>query len=534
MLFPTDIESYEALIAGFRWQLPARFNLAEAVCDRHARQSPDATAMILDRGDGDRQHLSFGELKQRSDRVAAGLARLGVETGDRVATTLGQGFEVLITHLAAFKLGAISVPIAGVYGIEGLTYRLQDCGAKVLVTDAAGVEKLRQGHRPATVEHLVVRDQEPPAGSMSFEELLAADPLVRGANSRADDPALIFYTSGTSGNAKGVLHAHRVLLGYLPGFQMVFELAPRPGDIFWPPSDWSWIGSLIELVLPALYCGHPVVAAPGRFSPQRAYQIMADNRVTCPFLAPTALRIMRGSPPGEDVELVLRAIMTGGEASSPEVLAWAEATLGAPLNDIYGLTEANHAAAGCAALFATPPGAIGRMPPGRRLAILDPQGHPLPPETSGEIALWRDDPIIMLGYWNQPLQAGEVSTDGWIRTGDAGLIDGDGFLHFDGRLDDVIISAGYRIGPEEVERQLLAHDAVLEVGVIGSPDAVVGQAVTAFVVLRPGLDASDELAEELKAFVKRRLGAHAYPRGIAFVDALPKTTSGKIRRAALR
>ncbi len=555
MVIRTDTPSYETLEDEFGWCIPERFNIAEAVCTRHARSIPDSPAVIEDDPVNGHRIVSFGELEARSNRVAAGLRGRGVGTGDRVAITLEQGADALAVHLACFKIGAISVPIASLYGTEGLAYRLNDCGARLLVTDLVGVAKLhpsgatsRRQRLPA-LDHVVVATSAvgiPPAvdptpiatipGVFPLDELKTAldDPIgARCADSRADDPAILFYTSGTTGPAAGVLHAHRVLIGHLPGFQMVFDLAPRQADVFWTPSVWSWVASLAELVLPALYFGCPVVASAERFSIRGAYRILSAHTVTCPFLAPAALRRMRAEPPAPDVQFALRAVMTGGEVSPPEVLEWTHRALGTTVNDIYGQTEVNHIATGCSALFETPKGAIGKVVAGRRARIVDEHGQEVEPGTSGEIAVHRDDPVVMLEYWNRPEQSAAKFGDGWIRTGDAGRVDADGFLYFAGRLDDMITASGYRIGPEEVEGALLAHDAVMEAGVVGLPDLDRGEIVAACVRLNPGFEPSDALAAELQDFVATRLAAHARPRRLEFVSALPATSSGKTRRAEI-
>ena len=556
MVIRTDTPSYETLEDELRWCVPERFNITEVVCTRHARSIPDSPAVIEDDPVNGHRIVSFAELETRSSRVAVGLRARGIGTGDRVAITLEQGADALAVHLACFKIGAISVPIASLYGTEGLAYRLNDCGARLLVTDLVGATKLhppagtsRRERLPA-LEHVAVAASAagfPPAadptaiatipGAFPLDELNAArdDPAgARCAASGADDPAILFYTSGTTGPAAGVLHAHRVLIGHLPGFQMVFDLAPRPADIFWTPSVWSWVASLVELVLPALYFGCPVVASAERFSIRGAYRILSAHGVTCPFLAPAALRRMRAEPPALDVQFALRAVMTGGEVSPPEVLEWTHRALGATVNDIYGQTEVNHIATGCSALFETPNGAIGKVVAGRRARIVDEDGQEVEPGALGEIAVHRDDPVVMLEYWNRPEQSAAKFGDGWIRTGDAGCVDADGFLYFAGRLDDMITASGYRIGPEEVEGALLAHDAVMEAGVVGLPDLDRGEIVAACVRLKPGFEPSDSLAVELQDFVKTRLAAHARPRRLEFVSSLPATSSGKTRRAEIR
>ena len=557
---PTEIHrntaSYETLESEFRWSVPKCFNIAEAVCSRHARSTPHSPAVIEDDPVNGHRIVSFAELETQSNRLAAGLQKRGIGSGDRVAITLEQGADVLALHLACFKIGAISVPIASLYGTEGLAYRLNDCGARVLLTDQVGAAKLSASEgvdlteRLPALQHVAIAATHAEGSETSDSSLLrtipGALPLAElGASiddvsklprldSGANDPAILLYTSGTAGSPKGVLHAHRVLIGHLPGFQMVFDLAPLPGDIFWTPSVWSWVASLVEVVLPALYFGCPVVASVERFSIHGTYRILSDHQVTCPFLAPAALRRMRADPPRPNTVFALRAVMTGGEVSPPEVLDWTNRVLGATVNDIYGQTEANHIATGSSALFETPDGAIGKVVPGRRACILDENGEEVGAGISGEIAVHREDPIIMLEYWKQSRATEAKFGDGWVRTGDAGLIDADGFLYFQGRLDDMIMASGYRLGPEEVEGALLAHVAVIEAGVVGLPDPNRGEIVAACVRLKPGFEANDSLAVELQDFVKTRLAAHARPRRIEFVKSLPATSSGKTRRAEIR
>ncbi len=552
----TDTRSYEALADEFQWRIPKRFNIAEAVCGRHARSTPQSPAVIEDDPENGHRIVSFAELEVLSARLAVGLQQRGIGVGDRVAITLEQGTDTLSVHIACFMIGAISVPIASLYGTEGLAHRLEDCGARVLVTDLAGAAKLGamegmgKSKRLPALEHVAVAtsraDPKPELDSSSFAKVRGALPFaelsapaedvseLRCQASGPDDPAILFYTSGTSGSAKGVLHGHRVLIGHLPGFQMVFDLAPAPGDVFWTPSVWSWVASLAEVVLPALYFGCPVVASMERFSIQAAYRILSDHQVTCPFLAPAALRRMRAEPPARGVRFALRSVMTGGEVSPPEVLDWTHRVFGATVNDIYGQTEANHIATGCSALFETPDGAIGKGVVGRRVRIVNDDNQEVAPGVSGEIAVHCDDPIVMLRYWNLPEATAEKLGEGWLRTGDAGFVDADGFLVFQGRLDDMIMASGYRLGPEEVEGTLLAHEAVMEAGVVGLPDPQRGEIVAACVRLKSGFDANDELAVELQDFVKTRLAAHARPRRVEFVTSLPATSSGKTRRAEIR
>jgi acetyl-CoA synthetase len=476
--------------------VPERFSLADLCCDRHPA---DATAIVEDRG----AVVTYGDLRRLSETIAGGLAARGIGHGDRVAVTLPQGALCLGAHLGILRLGAISVPIAGVFGEEARSFRVADSGAAAYIDSASAAHAL-----------------------------LAAEPWTGAEEMHRDEPAFIFYTSGTTGTPKGAVLPQRVIHGHVPGFRTVFDDGPQPGDVFWTPSDWSWIGALGEVVLPVAFHGYPLVATAERFSVAMAYRVMAEHGVTCPFLAPAVIRRMRAEPPPDPSAFRLRAVMTGGEALAPEAREFMESTFGCALNDIFGQTEANHLAAGCAARFETPAGAIGRPVPGRRVAILDSAGAELPPGNSGEIALAADDPIVMLGYWGRPDLTARKIVGGWVRLGDRGMLDADGFLHFEGRLDDLIKVSGIQVGAEEVEAALLGHQAVAEAGVcaVTRPDGG-GDTVAAFVRLRAGATVDPD---ELRALVRQRIGPHAAPRVVEFVDAFPTTSSGKIQRRELR
>jgi acetyl-CoA synthetase len=511
MLIDPASLSYDTVVSGFSWQIPPRMNIADLVCDRH---DPDRVAVIEDRGDT----VSYGALRAVSQRIAGGLAARGVGRGDRVAVTLPPSAVTLATHLAALRLGAVSVPISGVYEGDGLAHRLSDSGARIYVTDEAGMTRLARINRPATLTH---------AGGVE-----PGDAITTICATGPDDPAFVFYTSATTGTGKGAVLAHRFLLGHLPGFQLVFNLAPQPGDVFFTPSDWSWIASLGEVVLPVGYFGFPLVAVAERFSVSNTYRVLSEHGVTCPFLAPAVLRRMRADPPAAGTAFRLRAIMTGGEAVSDELRRFVADRFDAALNDIFGQTEANHLACGCEALFATPAGAIGRVLPGRRVTIRDSEDRVVTPGAPGEICLAADDPIVMLGYFNQPALTAAKIRDGWVRLGDRGRLDADGCLFFAGRLDDLIKVQGVQVGCEEVEAVVISHEAVAEAGVCGVPVDDDATAVCVFVRLRaPG--AADFAAEEVRRLVRERVGRHATPRFVHVVESLPTTATGKIERRTL-
>jgi acetyl-CoA synthetase len=536
---PTVLQSasdVETLRRNFRWQVPERFNIADAVCDRHAR-SGDRLALIEEREGGEVRRHSFGDLRASSNRLANALADAGVGRGDRVGILLGQRLETLLAHLAAHKLGAISVPLFVLFGSDALAFRLADSGAKVVVTDPEGAAKLSgiRDRLPGLRRVFATDGGCPDAADLDAAMVRAGD-RIAPADTAADDPALLIYTSGTTGPPKGALHAHRVLLGHLPGVQWPHDFFPQPGDRFWPPADWAWIGGLLDVLLPSLYCGVPVVASRARkFDPEAAVDLMARHGVRNAFLPPTALRLLRqaGVRP-QAAGLRLRSIGSGGEKLGDDVIAWGEAAFGVTINEFYGQTEANLVVGNNARLLPLRSGSMGQPVPGHDVAIVDDQGEPVAAGERGVIAVRRPDPVMFLGYWNQPEASAAKFRGDWLLTGDLGRADKDGYFHYLGREDDLISSAGYRIGPSEVEDCLARHPAVAFAAVIGVPDQLRGELVKAFVVPRSGHPPSDDLARAIQDFVRARLAAHAYPRQIEFLDELPLTATGKVRRTELR
>lgn len=531
-MLTSTISSYEELIANFSWNLPEKLNIGFDICDRHAMSVPDAIALIED-NEGSTRRYSYSDLKRITDDLAHSFADLGVKRGDRVVVSLGQNVEAVFVHIACFKIGAISVPVAGLYAGEALAFRINDCEASLIVTDRTGADKLHALNKSNPC--LVVTHGGAKDGETDFDDLIARHrgefPL---ANTEPNDPAMIYYTSGSTGNPKGALHGHRLVIGHLPCFQLGFEMAPQEDDVFWTASDWSWLGSLGDLVFPGLYCGKTVIATPGRFTPERAYKVIEEYKVTCPYLATAVLRRMSKEPLPDNSRFRIRGIMTGGEAMPPEVFKWAQQAFGVPVNDEFGLTEANQMSVGCETLYRTPVGSVGRIAPGKRVVILGPDGKELPVNEKGEIAVWFDSPVNMLGYWNRPEQMAKKLVGGWLLTGDEGRIDDQNYLYYYGRLDDLILVNGLRVGPEEVEATLMTHPSVKEAAVIGLPDPSSGEAVVAALVLKDHIEGSDQLVGELKQLVKRDLAVHSYPKRIIFVDDIPVTTTGKIQRREVR
>ncbi len=530
----TRAADYATLRRDFRWDIPARFNMGVACCDRHADGS-DRLALLVEAEDGAVQRHSFDALRAASNRFAHVLAADGMQPGDRLAILLPQAVETGIAHIAAWKSGLISLPLFTLFGQEALQFRLADSAARALVTDRAGVAKLA-AIRPSlpALTHVYVIDGAPP-GTTGFHAALAGHPAdFTPRDSAADDPAVIIYTSGTTGNPKGALHAHRVLLGHLPVVELSHDFFPQPGDLFWTPADWAWIGGLFDVLMPAWFHGVGVLAHRARkFDPAAALDLMARHRVRNVFLPPTALKLIRQSGlshPG----LALRSVASGGETLGASLLDWAEATLGSIPNEFYGQTECNVVACNDARLFPVRPGSLGRAGPGHDVRIVDEHGQPVPAGTVGGIAVRRGDPVMFLGYWNNPAATAAKFAGDFLLTGDLGREDADGYLWFVGRADNLITSGGYRIGPGEIEDCLTKHPAVAMAAVVGVPDPVRTELVKAWIVPRPGFEAGDALARDIQEFVRTRLAAHEYPRLVAFVDELPMTATGKVIHKDLR
>jgi acetyl-CoA synthetase len=529
---------YELAYRGFRWSVPPFFNIAQSCCDRWAETDPGRAALIPYRPD--RPNLppvTYGALKRRSDALAQALRHRGVGRGDRVAILLPQGSEAVVAHFAAYKLAAIAVPLAALFGPDALRYRLQASGATALVTDAAGLDKIAVIRSELTELATVLCSDGPAGFAEGLAEAEAAFPApAAAAPTRADDPALMIFTSGTTGQPKGALHGHRVLLGHLPGMAFTHAPFPDPGARVWTPSDWAWAGGLLNALLPSLHHGVPVVYGPFRpFDPDAAFALMAATGVRNAFLPPTALKMMRSVPePRARFDLSLRSIGSAGESLGRAAYHWARDVLGVTANEFYGQTECNYVIGSSDGIGVTRPGAIGKPIPGHRVAVIDADGREAPDETVGDIAIRRPDPVMFLGYWRQPEATAARFRGDWLVTGDQGIRDRDGYVRFVGRDDDVITSAGYRIGPGEIEDCLIGHPAVALAAVVGKPDPLRTEIVKAFVTLRPGHAASEALAGEIRRHVRTRLSAAEYPREIAFVDEIPLTTTGKVIRRVFR
>jgi len=511
--------SYEQACTEHRWDVPERYNIAADVCDKHPRSKP---AMVWERFDGATRALDWGELQDLANQAAHLLASRGIVKGDRVAVVLPPTPEAAAVFFGTWKLGAILLSMSVLYGDDGIRHRLSDSRPKLLITDPANADRFD----PSLVEEILVLDDG--------EGLLAghsSDPICEDTS--ADDPAQLYYTSGTTGKAKGIVHAHRYILAH-EEFTYCHDL--RDGESFHGMGEWAWAAGISPLLGPwRLGATQYVFQRKGGFDPAEQLDFLSRHAVSNVFTTPTAMRSMMAvGDAGERHPQRFRIVCSAGEPLNPEAIRWFREQYGVTVLDYYGLTESYPLCANFP-FMAVREGSMGRPMPGWEVAILDEDEHPVSQGERGEICLRaRTNPHYPLGYWNLPEASEEAFGGDWFHTKDAATMDPDGYVWYAGRADDVIITAGYRVGPFEVESACIEHPAVREAAAVAAPDELKGNVVKAFIVLAEGFQPSDQLAEEIKGFVRERLSKYAYPRRLEFTEELPKTLTGKIRRIELR
>ncbi|HEV3056224.1 MAG TPA: AMP-binding protein [Solirubrobacteraceae bacterium] len=514
----STVGSYEGAVASHRWEVPERYNIAVDVCDRWPRDKP---AMVHEDFNGNVRRIDWGELQDRSNQFANVLRAHGVDRGDRVAMLLPPTPETAAAFLGTWKAGAILLSMSVLYGDDGIRHRLSDSQSKVLITNAANADRID----PELVDEILLLDD-----SLLSEGSTAFEPV----DTAADDPAQLYYSSGTTGLAKGILHAHRYLLAHE---EFIYCHDVRDGELFHGMGEWAWAAGICPLIGPWRFGAvQAVYQREGGFDPAKQLDFLSRHEVTNVFATPTAIRSMMAiSDAGTRYPQKFRIVCSAGEPLNPEAIRWFREHYGVTVLDYYGLTESYPLVANYP-FMEVREGSMGRPMPGWDVAILDEDERPVAPSERGEICLRaRSNPHYPLGYWNRPAEDSEEVFGGdWFHSKDAARSDADGYYWYEGRADDVIIAAGYRIGPFEVESACLEHPAVAEAAAVASPDERRGNVVKAFIVLAAGHEGSDELAEEIKLFVRDRLSAYAYPRRIEFVADLPKTLTGKIRRIELR
>lgn len=531
-------DSWEQAREDFEWDIPEKYNIATDLVSSHDDRK-GKVALIYEELDGSVEHYTFYDLDVLSNRAANLLADLGVKKGDRVAINLPNVPEVPIIHFGAFKLGAVIVPLSELFGPDAIEYRLQDSGSKVLVSNDEGLEKIADlAADLPDLETLVSRGASSHSDLVLKEELGTYDKYFETVDTHKDDDAILLYTSGTTGDPKGVRHGHRYVAGYYPGFETWNNLNIDDDQLYWSPGGWAWAGGLVAFLYTAWHYGKPFLSRRkgGGFDPEWAFETLEKYAVTNTFIPPTALRSMKAlGDVVEDYDVSdLENISVGGEASDVELIEWVRETLGADISDLFGQTEANMLISNATPWFDIKPGSIGKPVPGHEITLLDDEGEPVEQGEMGEIALKKPDPVMLKEYWNKPEKTEEAFVDDWMLTGDLAEMDEDGYYWYKARADDVIITAGYRISPKEVEGSIVEHESVAEAAVVGTPHDERGEIIKAFVQPVEGVEPSAELKDDISSYVKKNLAKYEYPREIEFVEGYPRTTTGKIQRKKLR
>ena len=535
----TKTDDYETLYRQFQWEIPEHFNMGIDVCDKNAVNTPEKLALIVVEPGKQTISYTFLHLKRLSNKLANLFKSHRLDRGERVGILMGQSLEVAISHIAAWKIGAISIPLFTLFGEDALRFRLKDSQAKLLVTDTDNLPKIEaiRDDLPHLKLIVVVNQKVDDGDQIDFwKGMEEASDAFTPVNTLSEAPAFICYTSGTTGNPKGALHAHRTMFGHLTGMEMFHDFIPKKGDRMWTPADWAWVAGLMNCLMCSWHHGVTNVAYRARkYDPEEALRLIAEHDIRNTFMPPTALNIMRQIKNIPKYEAKLRTIAVAGEPMGAELFHWAQENLGIQCNEFYGQTECNLVVSNCQEIMEVKPGSMGRAAPGHVVEVIDTEGNILPSGEEGEIAVLRkNDPVLLLEYWRNTAATEAQLRDQWWRMGDTGIKDEDGYLWFVGRADDVITSAGYRIGPGEIEDCLCKHPAVSLAAAVGIPDDVRTEVIKAFIMLNPGYRASTQLEEEIRNSVKINLSPHEYPKCIEFVSKIPLTATGKIKRKELR
>ena len=532
-----NLTDYEAAIRDFRLEVPERFNFARDVCGRWARD-PDKLAMLWIGQSGEERRITFRQFDERSDRFAAVLQRHGVRPGDRVMVQLPRVPEWWEVLLGCFKAGAVAVPGTILLTAKDIHYRTTLAEGIVYVTDADGAARVDQVRVDCpSLRVLVQAGGEPGAGWLGYERELAAADAARLVDTASADPALIYFTSGTVGNPKMVLHTHA---SYPIGHQTTgrFWLDLRPDDLHLNLSETGWAKAAWSSLFGPWNMGAALFVqdARGRFSAGETLDLLEQHPITTFCAPPTAYRMLVLEDLSRRDLRALRWCVGAGEPLNPEVIETWQRGTGHLIRDGYGQTETTLLCGNFPTLEVRP-GSMGKPSPAITVAVIDEAGNALPADSEGDIAVrYRPERPVGLfkEYWRNPEATEACKRRDWYVTGDRAHVDADGYFWFVGRSDDVIISAGYRIGPFEVESALIEHPAVAEAAVVGRADPLRGTIVKAYVILAPGHTASERLTSELQEHVRGVTAAYKYPRDIEYVTELPKTISGKIRRVDLR
>ena len=525
-----NIGDYKTTYANFEWGTPERFNFGRDVVDALPE---DQSAMIWLGENGDERRLTFGDFSHLSNRFAGAMRNLGVERGDRVMVTLGKVPEWHATILGLLKLGAIAIPSSPMLRANDLKFRTEHSGATALISGPESVEEIEKiRDEVPNLTHLVLLGEER-RGWDSYGKLMdGASESFIAEDTTSEEGAFLLYTSGTTKHPKGALHTH----GYTHAKRMQarYWLDLQEDDRLWCTAASGWAKTVWNVFLGPWSWGVQMFVHEPAFDPVERLKLIEKYGITVLCQAPTEYRVLANTPELESADLssIRHAASAGEPLNAPVIERWKELH-GLTIYDGYGQTE-NTLLVGNFPGLDVRPGSMGKPSPGCEVEILDLEGNPCPPEEPGDIALHGRAPVLFKEYWEQPDETEAVFRDGYYLTGDRAERDEDGYLWFVGRADDVILSAGYRIGPFEVESALIEHPAIVESAVVPAPDPDRGSVVKAFVVLGAGYEPSEELAKEIQDFCKEQTAPYKYPRQIEFIEELPKTASGKIRRVELR
>lgn len=539
---PPNLEDYEKAYRSFKlsnfyseivWFDEKKLNAAYNAVDRHLNtQRKNKVALYWEGKNGEKRKFTFEELSELSSKFANLLKNdYQVEKGDRVFFFLPRVPELYFGFLGAIKTGAIAGTLFAAFGPQALLDRLQNSGAEILVTSSKFKKRVDEikSQLPRLRKILVIDSPE-------FQRVLeTASETFRCAKMQPEDPAFMLYTSGTTGKPKGVVHQHLAILHEHLTAKWVLDIHEE--DTYWCTADPGWVTGIAYEILGTWSNGAATVVYEGRFDPSKWYQIIEDYKVSVWYTAPTAVRMLAA----QGMSLVkkhdlssLRHLCSVGEPLNPEAVLWGQKAFGRPFHDNYWQTETGGIVIANYPSMPIKPGSMGKPVPGVEAAIIDEAGKPVKDSKIGRLALKPGWPSMMKAIWRRPQKHRSYFEKGWYVTGDVAYKDKDGYFWFVGRDDDVIKTAGERVGPFEVESALISHPQVIEAGVIGKPDPLRGEIIKAFVVLKKGVRESRGFKEELKDYVRKNLAGHAYPREIEFVDKLPKTRSGKIVRRFLK
>lgn len=531
--------NWEEVNKNFTWNETGRVNMAYEAIDKHAKSDRKNKVALYYQDGSRKEKYTFKEMKDFSNKAGNVLKNYGdVEKGDRVFIFMPRSPELYFALLGAVKLGAIVGPLFEAFMEGAVRDRLEDSEAKVLITTPELLERVPLNDLPALKTVFLVGDNVEEGG-----KTVAFNPLFEQASKELhiewlgrEDGLILHYTSGSTGKPKGVLHAQNAMVQHYQTAKWVLDL--KEDDVYWCTADPGWVtGTAYGIFAPWLVGASNVILG-GRFSPEAWYEALQDYGVTVWYSAPTAFRMLMGA--GQDAikkyDLSqVRHVLSVGEPLNPEVIRWGMNAFGLRIHDTWWMTETGGQVICNYPCMEIRPGSMGKPIPGVKAAIVDNEGNEVPPYTMGNLAIGKDWPAMMRGIWNNKQKYESYFMPGdWYVSGDSAYMDEDGYFWFQGRIDDVIMTSGERVGPFEVESKLIEHAAVAEAGVIGIPDPVRGEIIKAFIALRAGYEPSEELKEEIRQFVKKGLAAHAAPRQIEFRDKLPKTRSGKIMRRVLK